>query len=75
MPKFSRFLEAAKFRILYPLCLDSSLSEFHPLFRTAIKVLEAGWLRSIRDVERYLICVTKVIQGRCLIPQFNEIIR
>src|ERR1700730_859100 len=65
--RFSRFLEVTKFRILNRLCLDSSLSKFHPLFRTTIKVLEHGWLRSVRDVERYLICITKVGQAQPLI--------
>jgi hypothetical protein len=58
--KFSRFLNVAKFRILNPLCLDDSLSNFRPLFQTAIKVLEVGWLRTVRDVERYLISITKL---------------
>lgn len=59
MARFSRFLEVIKFRVLNPLCLDSSLSKFHPLFRTTIKILEAGWLRTVRDVERYLILLQR----------------
>jgi hypothetical protein len=67
MARFSRFLEVTKFRVLNPLCLDGSLSKFHPLFRTTVKILEVGWLRTVRDVERYLIFVAKVNCARPLI--------
>jgi hypothetical protein len=52
--EFSNFVQDAKFYILNPLCLDSSCSLFLPMFKTATKLVEAGWLTTVRDIEVYL---------------------
>ena len=57
---FSRFLEISKFRVLNVLCLDPELSKYRALFNIAAKLLEAGWLRTVQNIEKYLIHIIKV---------------
>ncbi|KAH8784451.1 hypothetical protein BGZ57DRAFT_883797, partial [Hyaloscypha finlandica] len=57
---FSRFLEISKFRVLNVLCLDPELSKYRALFNIAAKLLEAGWLRTVQNIEKYLIHIIKL---------------
>jgi hypothetical protein len=64
MGEFSVFVQEAKFRIINPLCLDSSCARFASVFRTATKLLEMGWLASVRDLEAFLVSSLMVCQDQ-----------
>ncbi|KAI9769614.1 MAG: hypothetical protein M1839_003616 [Geoglossum umbratile] len=56
----ARYLEAVKFRVLNDLRLDHSFEKYIPVCKVVDKILEAGWLGTIRDVENYIITAAKV---------------
>jgi hypothetical protein len=57
---FARYLGVVKFRVLNELRLDNSFEKYIPVCKVVDKILKVGWLRTIRDVENYLIIVSKV---------------
>jgi hypothetical protein len=61
---FARYLETVKFRVLNELRLDCSFEKHIPVCKVVDKILEAGWLKTIRDVENYLIIVAKVFSPK-----------
>jgi hypothetical protein len=62
---FSAFIESARSSILDPLCLHGTLKNFQPVFRMASKILEGGWLPSVRHLERWLLSAIKVKSPGC----------
>ena len=59
---FIRFVENAKYRLLSPLRLDAKFQDIVPLIVIATRLVELGWLWNVRDLETYLLCVSKVMQ-------------
>lgn len=57
---FSRYVEVVKYRILSPLRLDPKFSNLGPLLVVAVKLLETGWIWSLRDLEEYMISRARV---------------
>jgi hypothetical protein len=57
---FARYLKAVKFHVLNILRLDHSFEKYIPVCNVVDKILDAGWLKTIRDVENYIITAAKV---------------
>ncbi|KAL8991367.1 MAG: hypothetical protein Q9169_007885 [Polycauliona sp. 2 TL-2023] len=51
----SRFADVLRFRVAGPLSLDVDLSELRPLVIIAVKMVEIGWLMSLRAFEGFMI--------------------
>lgn len=57
---FSHYVETAKHNILNPLRLNPKFSHLCPLLAVPVKLLETGWIRSLRDLEEYMIGIARV---------------
>lgn len=57
---FSHYVETAKYNILNPLRLNPKFSHLSPLLAVPVKLLETGWIRSLRDLEEYMIGIARV---------------
>ena len=55
-----RFAEQARYRVLNPLRLDNRFEDILPLIVVTTELLEIGWLRSVRDLETYLLSIAEV---------------
>ena len=57
---FSHYVETAKYNILNPLRLNPKFSHLWPLLAVPVKLLETGWICSLRDLEEYMIGIARV---------------
>ena len=57
---FSHYVETAKYNILNPLRLNPKFSHLCPLLAVPVKLLRTGWIRSLRDLEEYMIGIARV---------------
>lgn len=56
---FIRYVDIAKYRILSPLRLNPKFSNLGPLLVVPVKLLETGWIWSLRDLEEYMISMAR----------------
>ncbi|MCJ1267175.1 hypothetical protein MMC22_007060 [Lobaria immixta] len=66
---FIRYVDIAKYRILNPLHLNPKFSNLGPLLVVPVKLLETGWIWSLRDLEEYMISMARRFSRSCEVFQ------